>query len=312
MNKYSESVKKGLKYENKILNFIKKSGLEAYRTNTKNPYDMEGFTAGFDGGIDIIATYTHPLNTSLNFAFFIQCKNRSGQVPITAISEAFSGKEARKIENCINIPVVIVNGKISKDFLTYANILMVEVITEEDINNIENPETKNNSILYNILKYHYTKDELILEKLENRKIDIKKYESSIDDFKKFEFIENLNFEEKKQLISTLLDSISEDLVNKEKECFSQCVYCKSSEIKKMGFSKNRKQRFQCRNCKKSFSEDYGQISYYSHLRNNDLSKILRAKERNISITQLAKYIGFSSKTVSIYMKKLSNEDSNNS
>ena len=46
----------------------------------------------------------------------------------------------------------------------------------------------------------------------------------------------LNFEEKKQLISTLLDSISEDLVNKEKECFLQCVYCKSSEIKKMGFN----------------------------------------------------------------------------
>ena len=44
-----------------------------------------------------------------------------------------------------------------------------------------------------------------------------------------------------------------------------CPHCGSTAIKKIGKTKGGMQRYLCKDCHKSFSENYGLITHYSHL-----------------------------------------------
>ena len=50
-------VEKGLQFEVAIANMLTKCGFKAWRTNQSNEADPERYKAGFDGGVDIIATF---------------------------------------------------------------------------------------------------------------------------------------------------------------------------------------------------------------------------------------------------------------
>lgn len=47
----------GVGFEELVVKMLKTYGLEAYRTNKTNIHDPEGYKHGFDGGVDIIATF---------------------------------------------------------------------------------------------------------------------------------------------------------------------------------------------------------------------------------------------------------------
>lgn len=50
---------KGKSYEELIVDILNQSGLEAWRTNKANIADPVQYKAGFDGGVDICATFSH-------------------------------------------------------------------------------------------------------------------------------------------------------------------------------------------------------------------------------------------------------------
>ena len=51
------TVEKGLQFEKAVVDMLNKCGFRAWRTNQSNEADLERYKAGFDGGIDIIATF---------------------------------------------------------------------------------------------------------------------------------------------------------------------------------------------------------------------------------------------------------------
>ena len=58
-NKINNAVTKGIQFEKTMESFLNESGLKATRTNVSNEYDPAEYKAGFDGGVDIIATFEH-------------------------------------------------------------------------------------------------------------------------------------------------------------------------------------------------------------------------------------------------------------
>ena len=51
------AVEKGLQFEKAVVDMLNKCGFKAWRTNQSNEADPERYKAGFDGGVDIIATF---------------------------------------------------------------------------------------------------------------------------------------------------------------------------------------------------------------------------------------------------------------
>ena len=51
------AVEKGLQFEKAVVDMLNKCGFKAWRTNQSNEADLERYKAGFDGGVDIIATF---------------------------------------------------------------------------------------------------------------------------------------------------------------------------------------------------------------------------------------------------------------
>ena len=54
-----------------------------------------------------------------------------------------------------------------------------------------------------------------------------------------------------------------------------CVHCGSANYKKIGFTKKGLQRYLCKDCKKSFSENHGDSLRYSHLSEHQWRIIIR-------------------------------------
>lgn len=79
----------------------------------------------------------------------------------------------------------------------------------------------------------------------------------------------------------------------EIEC---CLHCGSVAIKKHGTTKAGIQRYICKDCGKSFSENYGLITHYSHLSEWQWREIIRGTVEGLSLTEIAKNIGTSVST----------------
>lgn len=83
-----------------------------------------------------------------------------------------------------------------------------------------------------------------------------------------------------------------------------CLHCGSTAIKKIGKTKGGMQRYLCKDCHKSFTENYGLITHYSHLSEWQWQEAVRATVVGISITELAKNINVSTKTAWLCRMKI--------
>jgi len=83
-----------------------------------------------------------------------------------------------------------------------------------------------------------------------------------------------------------------------------CLHCGSTAIKKIGKTKGGMQRYLCKDCHKSFTENYGLITHYSHLSEWQWQEAVRATVVGISLTELAKNINVSTKTAWLCRMKI--------
>lgn len=160
----NDAVSKGLEFELKIEKLLKKCGMEACRTNKTNPHDPENYKHGFDGGVDIIATFKHPKPYERSYTFYIQCKYHAKGITKTAINEVFGGMYARKAVNSNSVPVVIAHGDASQETRQYARELGVELLLTgemriiQEANKTKKADYSNYGILMKAMLFYCTKD----------------------------------------------------------------------------------------------------------------------------------------------------------
>ena len=99
------AVEKGLQFEKAVVDMLNKYGFKAWRTNQSNEADLERYKAGFDGGVDIIATFDVVKPICRNVCFYIQCKCHKEPLTKSAISEVYAGMHARKGTTVTSLPV---------------------------------------------------------------------------------------------------------------------------------------------------------------------------------------------------------------
>lgn len=87
-----------------------------------------------------------------------------------------------------------------------------------------------------------------------------------------------------------------EIANKPKSVIECCLHCGSVAIKKHGTTKGGVQRYICKDCGKTFAENYGLITHYTHLAEWQWQEAIRATVTGDSLTTLAKNIGTSTST----------------
>ena len=161
----------GVGFEELMVRILQAHGLEACRTNKTNIHDPEGYKHGFDGGVDIIATFQTSIKKDRDFTFFIQCKNQKHPLEKSAISEVYAGMHARKGFGDSNIPVVIATCEVSQETRQYAKDLGVELFLSAESTLVSNANRGfkipygNYGILTKVLLYQRTKDMVWLDTL---------------------------------------------------------------------------------------------------------------------------------------------------
>ena len=98
------AVEKGLQFEKAVVDMLNKCGFKAWRTNQSNEADLERYKAGFDGGVDIIATFDVIKPICRNVCFYVQCKCHKEPLTKSAISEVYAGMHARKGTTVTSLP----------------------------------------------------------------------------------------------------------------------------------------------------------------------------------------------------------------
>lgn len=83
-----------------------------------------------------------------------------------------------------------------------------------------------------------------------------------------------------------------------------CVHCGSIKIKKHGTTTSGVQRYICKDCNKSFAENYGLITHYTHLSEFQWKEAIRCTLSGESISTLAKNISVSTKTAWLCRMKI--------
>lgn len=87
-----------------------------------------------------------------------------------------------------------------------------------------------------------------------------------------------------------------ECMEKPQSIIECCLHCGSVAIKKHGTTRAGVQRYICKDCGKSFSENYGLITHYSHLSDWQWKEIIRGTVEGLSLTEIAKNIGTSVST----------------
>lgn len=114
--------------------------------------------------------------------------------------------------------------------------------------------------------------------------------------------ENKNTE--KEIITAKKIHQRREISDKPRSIIECCLHCGSVAIKKKGFTKGGIQRYQCKDCGKSFSENYGLITHYTHLSEWQWQEAVRATIAGVSITALSKNIGTSTSTAWLCRMKI--------
>lgn len=96
-------------------------------------------------------------------------------------------------------------------------------------------------------------------------------------------------------------ALAEDKPHTTIEC---CLHCGSTRIKKIGKTKAGMQRYLCKDCKKSFSENYGLITHYTHLKEWQWLEAVRGTVIGQSTTEIAKNMNVTPKTAWLCRMKI--------
>ena len=118
---------------------------------------------------------------------------------------------------------------------------------------------------------------------------------------------NLTPEEQKQLYNQIGKDISntettaatsnKHPVSKENSKVYCCIKCGSANYKKNGYTSTGMQRYRCKDCNSSWSENYGDSLRYTHLSEDTWKEMLRGFVEELSISKIAKNCDLSTKTV---------------
>lgn len=109
-------------------------------------------------------------------------------------------------------------------------------------------------------------------------------------------IKDKNFEKIVTINSTKKTGAAVEITDKPKSVIECCLHCGSVAIKKHGTTKGGVQRYICKDCCKTFAENYGLITHYTHLAEWQWQEAIRATVTGDSLTTLAKNIGTSTST----------------
>lgn len=120
-------------------------------------------------------------------------------------------------------------------------------------------------------------------------------------------VETLSGDECKQLLESLQARVNEGSA-KPKSVSSWntgcCEKCGSINIKRNGRAINGKQRFRCKDCGTSWTDNSGSSLKYSHLNDLTWKEMLRGFVEELSIPKIAQNIGCSTKTVWLAKNKV--------
>lgn len=83
-----------------------------------------------------------------------------------------------------------------------------------------------------------------------------------------------------------------------------CPICKSTNVKKIGFTNAGVQRYQCKDCKKTYTDTSGTMLFRSKLTPEQWDGLLQGIVQNLSTTKIAKTIGIKQPTVWINRRKV--------
>ncbi len=138
-----------------------------------------------------------------------------------------------------------------------------------------------------------------------------------------QLISNLTQEEKQQLFSQLKEHLDnrnteqeppsptdkpkqKKITHKRNGAILSCVYCGSTRLKSHGVTSAGNQRYICKSCGKTFTENHGSAMRYSHIDKETWMEILRGIIHNHSTTVIAKDTGLAPSTVWICRQKVCN------
>ncbi len=165
----NNAVSKGLEFEERIESILNINGFKAWRTNKTNPHDPENYKHGYDGGVDIIATFHVDTPYERHYDFYIQCKNHKNGITKTAVNEVYGGMKARHVAKGYSVPVVVACGEASQATRQHAKELGVELFLDTEMRLIESASRGEYvtygqyGILVKALLYHCTKDNIWIQ-----------------------------------------------------------------------------------------------------------------------------------------------------
>ena len=144
---------------------LNKCGFKAWRTNQSNEADLERYKAGFDGGVDIIATFDVVKPICRNVCFYIQCKCHKEPLTKSAISEGICWYARKKRNDCHKSACGLCNfGRITGNHAICHKDLGVELFLKNEFTLVKDAEAGlpvpygNYGNLMRVILYHYTKD----------------------------------------------------------------------------------------------------------------------------------------------------------
>ena len=133
-------------------------------TNQSNEADPERYKAGFDGGVDIIATFDVVKPICRNVCFYIQCKCHKEPLTKSAISEVYAGMHARKGTTIHKSACGLCNfGRITGNH-AICQRPWCRIIPKNEFTLVKDAEAGlpvpygNYGNLMRVILYHYTKD----------------------------------------------------------------------------------------------------------------------------------------------------------
>lgn len=119
-------------------------------------------------------------------------------------------------------------------------------------------------------------------------------------------LDTLTEEQKLELKSKLasLDNEPDRQLKSNENKPPTCPHCKSMRIKKVGCTSAGVQRYQCKECKKTFTDTSGTMLFRSKLTAEQWDGLLQGIVQNLSTTKIAKTIGIKQPTVWINRRKI--------
>ena len=120
-----------------------------------------------------------------------------------------------------------------------------------------------------------------------------------------DILSGLSEEEQRALLEKLKGKFENGGNNKSTDSKVYCcTACGSTNYKKHGTTASGMQRYICKDCGKSFSENYGDSIRYTHLSEDTWKEMLRGFVEELSIPKIARNVGCSTKTVWLAKQKV--------